>query len=403
MRLPELWRSGWKKWRALWLGYANRGEICAVRRELEAALRKWPAPRSVAQKTLSGEERGLCEQILAATREHNRNNVTRTAAYLDYFLEKPDIHWAFLAHMVSRNGGYQMTDLKGDLLSGLLEPGEAGAFFQFLERANYLIFGDAYPQLLLYAASRDAGRPLFHLLPALGVSRFMRVCWERYWTTRDAQLLTMALVVNEQNFIEHRVVQHPDYQKVVESFEFQAQTFLNLTQVLFPYHPASKNPKESRLPLAGVQVDTFVPLSERIDTGRRLYAILFKNQEVYAGALRWARETPHTGSRADYWPEIFDQKKKEGLTKRDHPRLVGCNLRCKEEAIYSPRLVESWPDVRDPAPAGGQDWCVDSAAAAELYGKNPPDAPDISRRYCQTLALLDHARAFKTWWDSGRE
>lgn len=45
-------------------------------------------------------------------------------AYYDYYLRYPEIHWAFLGHMVSRNGGWNMTDLKGDLLSRLLSEKE---------------------------------------------------------------------------------------------------------------------------------------------------------------------------------------------------------------------------------------------------------------------------------------
>lgn len=44
--------------------------------------------------------------------------------------------------MVSRNGGWNMTDLKGELLSHLLSESEQNDFFQFLERGNWLIFQD---------------------------------------------------------------------------------------------------------------------------------------------------------------------------------------------------------------------------------------------------------------------
>ena len=48
------------------------------------------------------------------------NNITRTKAYFDIYQKYPEIHWAFLGHMVSRNGGWNMTDLKGDFLTRLL-------------------------------------------------------------------------------------------------------------------------------------------------------------------------------------------------------------------------------------------------------------------------------------------
>lgn len=400
-KLQEAWLSGYKKLRARWLGYINREEIRAVRRELEQMLREHPDPGRIELHALPDEERLLCEEILRETERHNRNNVTRTAAYLALYLRRPELHWAFLAHMVSRNGGYQMTDLKGEWLPRIMKSAETESFFQFLERANYLIFGDAYPQLLLYEKSRERGRPLFHLLPAFGVSRFMRVNWERYWRSGEEQDVTMALVVNEQNFIERRVVQHPDFQGVIGSFEFAAQTYLNLTQVLFPYHPFTAT-GDSRLPLAGIEVDTFLPLVERIDMGRRLYAILFKNQEVHDGALRWAKETPHTGSRADYWPHLYGKKRKGLPSKRYHPRLDGCALRRRAHPIYSPVLADAWPDVVNPAPAGGQDWCEGTESASELYGTRSPHSFQIGQVVCRTLNLIEKAVAAEAWLDAPR-
>lgn len=68
------------------------------------------------EANLAMEEKRLVQQITARTKEKNENNVTRTAAYLDFYKRHPEIHWAFLGHMVSRNGGWNMTDLKGELL-----------------------------------------------------------------------------------------------------------------------------------------------------------------------------------------------------------------------------------------------------------------------------------------------
>ena len=43
---------------------------------------------------------------------HNADNLTRTAFYLAYWRAHPEVTWALLAHLVSRNAGYQMTDLR---------------------------------------------------------------------------------------------------------------------------------------------------------------------------------------------------------------------------------------------------------------------------------------------------
>ncbi|WP_440177084.1 DUF2515 family protein, partial [Bacillus subtilis] len=47
----------------------------------------------------------ILEEIKTLTQENNRSNITRTAAYLECYEQYPELHWALLAHMVSRNGG----------------------------------------------------------------------------------------------------------------------------------------------------------------------------------------------------------------------------------------------------------------------------------------------------------
>ncbi|TCP57648.1 uncharacterized protein DUF2515 [Tumebacillus sp. BK434] len=394
--LQERWRNFWKRLRARLTGHSNDKEVREIRRILSLALEKGnsPAPDPL---LLTGEDRRLYDRIRRATREHNRNNITRTAAYWEVYKRRPELHWALLAHMVSRNGGYCMTDLRGDLIARVMEEREAEAFFQFLERANWLIFGDAYPQLMLYEASVKAGRPLFHLLPHFGVSRFMRVIWERFFATHDAELLTLGLIINEQNYIEHRVVQHPNYKPVLESFEFQAQTFLNLTQVAFPYRSQT-----NRTELAGCVVDTFLSLTERIDTGRRLYAILFGRPDVHQGVIAFAKSTPHTGSRADYWPHLYTDQAPAGGTKRKryYPRVDGAVLRPGAKPIYSPRLTDVWPDVADPEASGGDDWCLVPDAAEQLYTAKPDSSYKITALYCNTLRLVERAVAAESWLNS---
>jgi hypothetical protein len=61
----------------------------------------------------------LVAEIRHQTAVHNRNNLTRTKAYLDFYREHPELEWAFLAHMVSRNSGWNMTDLHGEWLPRL--------------------------------------------------------------------------------------------------------------------------------------------------------------------------------------------------------------------------------------------------------------------------------------------
>ncbi|MCP3774710.1 DUF2515 domain-containing protein [Paenibacillus sp. MZ04-78.2] len=301
------------------------------------------------------EDQKLLERILRERDVHIRNNVTRTAAYLHMYREHPELHWALLAHMVSRNGGWSMTDLRGDLLPFLLNEEQRENIFAFLERANALIFRDAYPQLLLYRASVQLKRPLFYLLPLLGVSRFMRPVWDRFWIERESGLLTIALIVNEQHYIEERVVRHPSFQStVLDTLFFQTQTLLQLNQVVFPYVQGD------RIRLAGLILENFSSVRERIEVGKKLYAILFGIRAVAEGAQAFACGRRHSGSRADYWPHLFAPVRKEPPRPRGQllERLDGCKLRPGAAPLYSPALTDAWRDRDVESPIPG-DWFRD--------------------------------------------
>ncbi|GAB6527857.1 hypothetical protein bcgnr5399_09540 [Bacillus cereus] len=69
---------------------------------------------------LTKEEQLIINNIKIQTEQLNKNNVTRTRAYYQFYIQYPEIHWALLGHMVSRNGGWNMTDLKGDLYTKIL-------------------------------------------------------------------------------------------------------------------------------------------------------------------------------------------------------------------------------------------------------------------------------------------
>lgn len=221
--------------------------------------------------SISADERRLIRTIREKTAVYNRNNVTRTAAYLKYYQEHPELHWAFLAHMVSRNGGWSMTDVKGALLQPVLKDRDAQSLFDMFERANWLIFHDAYPQLLLYEASMCQGEPLFHLLPHFGVSLFMEAIWRYFWREQDMSLLTLALIVNEQQYIEKRIVHHPHYRKtVLKTAYFKMQTAFDFNQVVFPVMGDTSSPM-----LVGRTMHHFSDVAHRIKTGRLLYQMLF--------------------------------------------------------------------------------------------------------------------------------
>ncbi|MCD1259806.1 DUF2515 domain-containing protein [Paenibacillus athensensis] len=322
-----------------------------------------PLPR------LSAEERQIAARIREQTARHNRNNVTRTEAYWEIYSSHPELHWALLAHMVSRNGGWSMTDLRGELLPRLLSRRTTEALFALLERANALIFQDAYPQLLLYRESRRRGRSLAHLLPHFGVSAFMTPVWQQFWTYGESAPLTVALIINEQHYIEQRVVRSPHFQaSVLDTLLFKTQGWLQLNPVVFPYETTagSGTPEPSSdlrksggeagsLRLAGLILENFSNLTERIEFGKKLYALLFGIPAVHRGVVAFAEQTPHTGSRADYWPHLFAATRKTAPEAKFQERLDGGKLRPGAEPLYSPKLARAWPD-RKVASAEPGDW-----------------------------------------------
>ncbi|WAH37853.1 DUF2515 family protein [Alicyclobacillus dauci] len=354
----------------------NRGQIVSLVRRLQKARSTSVLP------TLTPEEESLVREIRKVTEVHNRNNLTRTNAYLDFYLAHPEVHWALLAHMVSRNGGWSMTDVKGEWFSRIAETVDANRFFLFLERANWLIFGDAYPQLLVYAESVKRGRDLSHLLGHLGVSRFMEPIWPVFLQTQDSSLITRALIINEQNFIEGRVIQNAAYDfEVLLSIEFQAQSILGLNHVLMPFR------KGDRVRVAGTTVKQFGSVDDRIRTGKRLYSILFRDNTMHRAIYDWAREVQHTGSREDYWPDRFSHTSRSNLSSRYEPIFlqdVSSHTR-----IYSPRLDEVWEDVQHP-PAEPGDWFVDDRYVIYLFDPDPKHPADFTDTYVESIKTIEH-------------
>ncbi|WP_353738308.1 DUF2515 domain-containing protein [Peribacillus asahii] len=332
---------------------------------------------------LSSEERTLIEQIKFKTNKWNQNNITRTKAYLDFYQRHSEVHWAFLAHMVSRNGGWNMTDLKGGLLPRLLTKKECQSFFTFLERGNWLIFQDAFPQLLLYEESRKRGKNLFYLLPYFHVSLFMGVLWKQFLKDYDSYKLTIALIVNEQSHLELRVLENPIFKKnVFNTLEFKLQDLLSMNQILFPYV------ENGKVKLVGETVHHFESLHRRILLGKRLYSILFTDSKRLNKIEQWASLTPHSGSRKDYWPHIFhdiDEGVPGRLLKR---RLKSCQLLPGSIRFYSPKLEFVWKDcVHEEAEI--KEWYEDWQVVYYLMNSEETINGEIEDEYCQTLERIE--------------
>ncbi|MBH5316738.1 DUF2515 domain-containing protein [Paenibacillus sp. GSMTC-2017] len=339
----------------------------------------------------SPEELMLIERIQMETTEANRNNVTRTEAYRNVYFRTPELHWALLAHLVSRNGGWNMTDLQGEWLPRLLTEAQRLDVFLFLERANALIFQDAYPQLLLYQWSRSQNRSLFHLLPAFGVSAFMIPVWRQFWREGDSAILTTALIVNEQYFIEGRVVRNDYFEKhVLQTMFFGLQSLLQLNGVLFPYGSGREDTGE-QLQLAGLILENFQNVHERIEFGKRLYAMLFGIPRVFAGAKCFAAAVKHTGSRSDYSPALFHSVRKNPPRRIYEEKLLGGRLKSGASPIYSPSLQSAWKD--HPIESHDTtDWFLSSETVLGYFHTLPfPQTFEITNEYGLMLSKLELA------------
>nr|WP_245979896.1 DUF2515 family protein [Peribacillus asahii] len=332
---------------------------------------------------LSSEERTLIEQIKFKTNKSNQNNITRTKAYLDFYQCHPEVHWAFLGHMVSRNGGWNMTDLKGGLLPRLLTKKEYQSFFTFLERGNWLIFQDVFPQFLLYEESIKREKNLFYLLPHFHVSLFMEIIWNHFLEDYDSYTLTIALIINEQSYLELRVIDNPVFKKsIFNTLEFKLQDLLSMNQILFPYL------ENDKVKLIGETLHHFESLHRRILLGKRLYSILFADSKRLNKIEQWAYLTPHLGSRKDYWPHIFhdiDEGVPGRLLKR---RLKSCQLLPGSLRFYSPKLEFVWKDcVHEEAEI--KEWYEDWQVVYYLINSEETINGEIEDEYCQTLERIE--------------
>jgi len=329
----------------------------------------------------------LIQSIQSRTALLNRNNLTRTAAYWDFYVQYPEVHWALLAHVVSRNAGYGMTDLRGEWFSRISTAEDATHFFAFLERANWLIFQDAYPQLLLYAESKRQGQNFAPLLPLFGVSRFMVPIWDLFLETGDSSLLTRGLIINEQHYIESRVLQNKHYHDaVVRSVQFQAQSLFNLNEIVIPFG----NPARCRL--AGTSIRRFTSVDDRIWTGLKLYETIFPQQNNRAHVarpdiVRWMGQVPHRGSRSDYWPDFFISSADGYSESGDYvPRFLAHAPIGRK--LYSPQVSAVWADVaHEPAKPG--DWFTELSPAIHLVQPIPTQPRDNTKNYIASVQMIE--------------
>ncbi|OAT72796.1 DUF2515 domain-containing protein [Parageobacillus thermoglucosidasius] len=340
--------------------YRHRIQIASpsLLHQLSEQWERPPHPR------ITEEEDKLVSEIWKKTARYNRNNITRTAAYWAFFERHPEVHWALLAHIVSRNGGWNMTDLRGSVIPRLLPSASIHPLFLFLERANALIFHDAYPQLLLYEQSKQMKKPLFHLLPCFFVSSFMKPFWEYFFETKNSPVITVALIINEQQYIQKRVIENKFFQAhVLETMPFIAEQWLGFNDVLIPYKA------DRHIRLAGTTVRDFADVHHRIHIGKTLYSILFFQKQLAKRACQFASQTAHTGSRADFWPQLFSPEKTDPFR------------------IYSPHLEAVWPNIPHPF-SDRRDWFTDKTIIKMMETIPVIKEKDMTTNYMHNIQTL---------------
>ncbi|MFC0523193.1 DUF2515 family protein [Pontibacillus salicampi] len=275
----------------------------------------------------------MLEDIALQTKHNNKDNISRTKAYQTFYMHNKEIHWSFLASMVSRNAGWNMTDLQTPPLCTLLNDAAKKNIFMTYERANWLIFSDAYPQLLLYAFCKAENQPMFHLLRHFSVSSFMIKEWENFWYHSDYRRLVTALIINEQNVIQKPVIRQSFYSKTVfHKAPYLVQDFFNMSAVLFPTLTGE---------VYGAYVHDFSNVSKRIKLGKQLSALLFHPE--YSGRfLDFALWTEPTGSRNEYEQYFTYATIRSPMLRRIYPVIQHKDTIRKEWCISGRSVRKKW-------------------------------------------------------------
>ncbi|PFJ91340.1 hypothetical protein COI97_25560, partial [Bacillus cereus] len=253
---------------------------------------------------------------------------------------------------------------------------------------NWLIFQDVYPQFLLYEQSVKRSQRLFHLLPHLNVSTFMETMWNDFWKTGNKKTLAIATIINEQNYLEKRVIQNAHFKKtVLNSIGFKLFDFFQFNHILFPFY---ENDKKQKVLLFGDTMKHFTSLHERILIGKRLYSLLFRDTHILSQIISWAEHHPHTGSRKDYWPHLFSSVNESFSREFYKRRIKKCQLRSGAYRIYSPALIYAWRDMKHEEDES-KDWFTDWQVVNYLVDKEENISGQISEDYCKTLEKIELA------------
>ncbi|WP_078391123.1 DUF2515 family protein [Shouchella patagoniensis] len=220
----------------------------------------------------------------------NVDNISRTKAYEQFGRRYPEIRWAALAGMVSRNAGWNMTDLTTAPFRTVLNATTRRWIGWIYERANWIIFADAYPQLLVYQQTVQKRRDCFDTLKSFGVSSFMQKEWRRFMVEENENRLMTALIINEQFVVQNRLLDLLAMEQFFHSAFYNMQEFAHFSHVILPGINQT---------IYGETVTSFANPIARIQLGKRLAKLLYE-PELQEQFFAFTKKTEPTGSRRDY-------------------------------------------------------------------------------------------------------
>ena len=294
-------------------------------------------------------------RLTLARRQHFAlNNPRRTDYYLAFWQKHPEISWALLANMVSRNTGWFMSDsLRASRLAphGMKLPGfppaHYQAFFVFLEMGNFLIFRDVFPQMEAYDWAKrypEHHEIFFALLkddPQFDVDPFIVEHWQSFlkkaranqwfpywWKEPDVQRQAFAQIANEQNQIHDRLLHDPKHTYLglalssINKQIFLASTALGLAKLCFPAAKSETNPDTDHLLIYTMSCD-FNIYENRVNIGRDLYVGLFGEETRRQQVITWAKTNRRfRGTRVEYNPHRFSVRPRANKEQKYSPPLV---------------------------------------------------------------------------------
>jgi hypothetical protein len=256
----------------------------------------------------------------------NADNLTRTESYLrlyGYTRERgPDLPWVLMAHLVSRNTGYLLSDLAtriderrragDDVSANAMED-----LALLLERGNRVIFEDAWRHVIAHVRRRE-GSNTEHA----PTTRFMDEAWRRYERDGGERRLVLDLVFNEQNVIERRVVHNERFatgMRLVQLIEMSGRE----KPIHFP---------DIGVPLPEIRVGGFGELAKRIEAGRRIFdEVVGPHREAL---FEWACAHPHTGSRSAYGGKFTPTIGESWPPRRFRERYEGIHAPLEDDPLF---------------------------------------------------------------------